>query len=156
MTKQETKVHLPIDIKEILKRLPHRYPFLLVDKVIDLDLENNRIVGLKSVSINEEFFQGHFPNEPIMPGVLILEALAQTGGILMFEKGFQQIKVLTSIRMARFRKTVRPGDSLILEAEATHLSKRGGKVLGTAKVDGAVATEAEIVFGLLPEAPSAL
>ena len=87
-----------INIKEILKRLPHRYPFLLVDKILSIDLDNNKIVGLKSVSINEEFFQGHFPGEPIMPGVLILEALAQTGGILMFEKGFHQIKVLASIR----------------------------------------------------------
>jgi 3-hydroxyacyl-[acyl-carrier-protein] dehydratase len=89
-----------------------------------------------------------------MPGVLILEALAQTGGILMFEKGFAQIKVLTSIKQARFRKTVRPGDSLILEAEAAHLSKRGGKMLCTAKVEGKIATEAEILFGLLPETES--
>jgi 3-hydroxyacyl-[acyl-carrier-protein] dehydratase len=145
---------LQLDIKEILKRLPHRYPFLLVDRIISLDLEKNRIVGLKSVSMNEEFFQGHFPGEPIMPGVLILEALAQTGGILMFEKGFHQIKVLTSIRQARFRRTVRPGDALILEVEATHLSKRGGKVLGTAKVEGKIATEAEIVFGLLTTSES--
>ncbi|MBM3200951.1 MAG: 3-hydroxyacyl-ACP dehydratase FabZ [Chlamydiae bacterium] len=138
-----------LDIKDILKRLPHRYPFLLVDRIINLDLDNNKIVALKSVSMNEQFFQGHFPGEPIMPGVLILEALAQTGGILMFEKGFQQIKVLTTIRQARFRRTVRPGDSLILEVEASHLSKRGGKVQGVAKVDGKVTTEAEIVFGLL-------
>ncbi len=140
-----------INIKEILKRLPHRYPFLLVDKILSIDLDNNKIVGLKSVSINEEFFQGHFPGEPIMPGVLILEALAQTGGILMFEKGFHQIKVLASIRDVRFRKTVRPGDALILEAEASHLSKRGGKMLCVAKVEGSVATEAEISFALLPE-----
>lgn len=140
-----------LDIGVILKKLPHRYPFLLVDRVLEVDLENNRILGIKNVSINEPFFQGHFPSEPIMPGVLILEAVAQIGGILMYEKGYTEIKVLASIRNAKFRRIVRPGDVLYMEAWAVHLSSRGGKVKGEAKVNGERAAEAEIVFGVLPE-----
>lgn len=152
MTDARTGKPYEIDIKRILNNLPHRYPFLLVDKVAELDLENSRILGLKNVSINESFFQGHFPGEPIMPGVLILEALAQTGGILMYEKGYTQIKVLASINRAKFRKIVRPGDVLELQAVAVHLSSLGGKVRGEARVSGELAAEGEIVFGLLPEA----
>ena len=86
----QTSEHSTVfNIKEISKILPHRYPFLLVDRVIQLDLENNYIIGLKCLTINEQFFQGHFPDAPIMPGVLILEALAQVGGILIHEKGFK-------------------------------------------------------------------
>lgn len=140
-----------IDIGTILKKLPHRYPFLLVDRILEMDLQNDRILGVKNVSINEPFFQGHFPGEPIMPGVLILEALAQTGGILMYEKGYTQMKVLASIRNAKFRKLVRPGDVLYIEAWALHLSPRGGKIKGEARVNNEKAAEAEIVFGILPE-----
>ncbi len=140
-----------IDIGAILKRLPHRYPFLMVDKILEVDLEKGRIVGIKNVSINEPFFQGHFPQEPIMPGVLILEAIAQIGGILMYEKGYKEIKVLASIRNAKFRRLVRPGDVLRIEATALHLSARGGKMRGEATVDGERAAEGEVVFGLLAE-----
>lgn len=139
------------DILAILKSLPHRYPFLLVDKVIEIDVEEGRILGIKNVTMNEHFFQGHFPDNPIMPGVLILEALAQVGGILMFEKGYPQIKVLASIRNAKFRRIVRPGDVLQLEAWALHLSARGGKLKGEARVDNEKAVEAEIVFGILSQ-----
>jgi len=138
-----------IDIETILKCLPHRYPFLLVDKVIEIDLEKDHIIAVKNVTFNEPFFQGHFPGKPIMPGVMILEALAQAGGVLMFEKGYPQLKVLASIRNAKFRKVVKPGDVLTLEVWAIHLSARGGKLKGEAKVDGELATEAEIVFGML-------
>lgn len=140
-----------LDIGAILKCLPHRYPFLLVDKVLEIDLEKGRILGIKNVTINEPFFQGHFPGNPIMPGVLILEALAQVGGILMFEKGYPQIKVLASIRNAKFRRLVKPGDVLQLEAVAIHLSARGGKVKGEARVNNEKAAEGEIVFGILSE-----
>ena len=140
-----------IDIGVILKKLPHRYPFLLVDRVLEMDLDNDRILAIKNVSINEPFFQGHFPGEPIMPGVLILEALAQTGGILMYEKGFTQMKVLASIRSVKFRRLVRPGDVLYMEAWGLHLSARGGKIKGEARVGNEKAAEAEIVFGILPD-----
>ena len=147
----QAKDPVTIDIGAILKKLPHRYPFLLVDRIVELDLEGDRIVGLKNVTINEPFFQGHFPFEPIMPGVLIIEALAQTGGILMYEKNYTQIKVLASIKHAKFRRIVRPGDVLTLEVTAQHLSAHGGKVKGEARVNNEKAAEAEIVFGLLPE-----
>ncbi len=140
-----------LDIISILNCLPHRYPFLLVDKVTEIDLTEGRILGAKNVTYNEPFFQGHFPGNPIMPGVLIIEALAQIGGILMFERGYPQLKVLASIRNAKFRRLVRPGDVLVLEAWELHLSARGGKVKGEARVNGEKAAEGEIVFGLISE-----
>ncbi len=140
-----------LDIISILNCLPHRYPFLLVDKVTEIDLNEGRILGAKNVTYNEPFFQGHFPGNPIMPGVLIIEALAQIGGILMFERGYPQLKVLASIRNAKFRRLVRPGDVLELEAWELHLSARGGKVKGEARVNGEKAAEGEIVFGLISE-----
>lgn len=136
--------------KEILDILPHRYPFLLVDKIVHLDLDENHIIGQKNVTINEEFFQGHFPGAPIMPGVLILEALAQTGGVLVHQKGYgHKIALLLNISNAKFRKPVTPGDVLMLEGRANHISGKGGKVLARALVDDKVAVEAEISFVLL-------
>ena len=143
-----------LDINEILNCLPHRYPFLLVDRVTEIDLEAGRILGFKNVTYNEPFFQGHFPGNPIMPGVLIIEALAQIGGILMFEKGYPQLKVLSSIRNAKFRRPVRPGDVLTLEAWEIHLSARGGKVKGEARVNNEKAAEGEIDFGMISDKPS--
>ena len=138
------------NIKEILDILPHRYPFLLVDKITHLDLEENLIIGQKNVTMNEQFFQGHFPGTPIMPGVLILEALAQTGGILVHQKGYgHKIALLLNISNAKFRRPVTPGDVLMLEARGTHLSGKGGKVLARALVNDQLAVEAEISFVLL-------
>jgi 3-hydroxyacyl-[acyl-carrier-protein] dehydratase len=138
------------DVKAIAAILPHRYPFLLVDRIIQLDLEGNFIVGVKNVTINEQFFQGHFPGAPIMPGVLILEALAQTGGILVHQKGYNdRIAVLLKIDNAKFRRPVVPGDSLILEAKGQHFSSKGGKVHARALVEGQLAVEAEIAFALV-------
>lgn len=112
-----------IDIKEILSLLPHRYPFLLVDRVIELEPEV-RAVGIKNVTVNEPFFHGHFPENPVMPGVLIVEAMAQVAGILAFKSGVPGKSVyFMSIEKAKFRKIVSPGDQLRLEIKVTH--KRG-------------------------------
>ncbi len=137
--------------KEILKALPHRYPFLLVDKIIHLDLEKGIIIGQKNVTINEAFFQGHFPHAPIMPGVLILEALAQAGGVLVHEKSDQKEKIalLSTISQAKFRQAVLPGDILKLTCEGLLFASRGGKVRAVATVDDKVAAEAEIGFVLV-------
>lgn len=144
------KSSVVFNVKQILEILPHRYPFLLVDKITHLDLEGNLIIGQKNVTMNEQFFQGHFPIAPIMPGVLILEALAQTGGILVHQKGYgHKIALLLNISNAKFRKPVTPGDVLMLEARGLHLSGKGGKVAARALVNDQVAVEAEISFVLL-------
>ena len=139
-----------LNVKEITKILPHRYPFLLVDRITYLNLEENVIIGQKNVTVNEQFFQGHFPGVPIMPGVLILEALAQTGGILVHQKGHcEKIAVLLSINNAKFRKPVVPGDVLILQATGLHLSNKGGRIMAKATVNEQLAVEAEIGFALV-------
>ena len=139
--------------KQIAEILPHRYPFLFVDKVVHLDLDNNEIIAQKNVTINEEFFQGHFPNAPIMPGVLILEALAQTGGILVHQKGFQKkIAVLLNIANAKFRKKVLPGDVLYLHATGVHISSKGGKIKAKAIIKDKIAVEAVLSFALVDKA----
>ncbi len=136
--------------KQIAKILPHRYPFLLVDKVISIDLVNNEIVALKAVSGNEPYFQGHFPQVPIMPGVLILEALAQAGGILVHQKGFdKKIAVLLNVSNAKFRKPVLPGDVLYLHAKGIHISGNGGKMSAKAVLRDQVAVEAELSFAMV-------
>lgn len=136
-----------LDIKQILSILPHRYPFLLVDRVLELDLENETLVAQKNVTANESFFQGHFPEAPIMPGVLILEALAQAGGILVHLKWQQdKIAVLLNVNNAKFRQPVRPGDVLILKGKGLHLSSKGGRVKAEAFVNDKLVAEAEIGF----------
>jgi len=115
-------------IKDIMKILPHRYPFLLVDKIVEIDETKGIIVGQKNLTINEAFFQGHFPDTPIMPGVLILEALAQTGAVLVHLKGHtSKIAVLLNVNNAKFRHPVRPGDVLMLRCEGIHFSSKGGR-----------------------------
>jgi 3-hydroxyacyl-[acyl-carrier-protein] dehydratase len=137
-------------IKEIMQMLPHRFPFLLVDRVISLDLEKEMIVAQKNVSYNEHFFQGHFPGSPIMPGVLVLEALAQTGGILIYQKGYKgKIPVIMSLNHTKFRHPVRPGDVLHLYCQGQHFSAKGGKVIAKAMVGNSLSVEAEIGFALL-------
>lgn len=144
------KAQCAYDVKEIIKILPHRYPFLLVDKIVDLDLEKDVIIGQKNVTINESFFQGHFPDAPLMPGVLILEALAQTGGVLVHLKADKQkIAVLLTVNNAKFRNPVRPGDILMLRCEGILFSSKGGRVQATATVQDKVAVEAEIGFALV-------
>lgn len=150
MTDSKNSRDFVFDAKEIERILPHRYPFLLVDRILHLDLEDSKIIGIKNVTVNEPFFQGHFPNTPIMPGVLILEALAQTGGILVHQKGYtKKIAVLLNISNAKFRKPVLPGDCLHLHANGLHISSTGGKVSAKAMLGAQIAVEAEISFALV-------
>jgi 3-hydroxyacyl-[acyl-carrier-protein] dehydratase len=144
------KKSVVLDHRQIAKILPHRYPFLLVDKIIHLDLEINEIIGIKNVTINEFFFEGHFPNAPIMPGVLIIEAMAQTGAILVHQKGFvDKIAVLLNINSAKFRKPIFPGDTINIYAKSVHIGAKGGKMFAKASVNENVCVEAELSFALV-------
>lgn len=138
-----------MDIEQIKEIIPHRYPFLLVDKVLEVD-EGKKVVGLKNVSINEPFFQGHFPSYPVMPGVLIVEALAQVGAITMLDKEENKGKIgfLAGIDKCRFKRQVKPGDQLRLEVEIIRVKGPIGKGKGRATVDGELACEAEITFAI--------
>jgi len=138
-----------MNIQEIKDTIPHRYPFLLVDKVIEAE-EGKRVVGLKNVTINEPFFQGHFPDYPVMPGVLILEALAQTGAIavLGMEANKGKIGFLAGVDKCRFKRQVTPGDQLQLEVDIIRMKGPVGKGKGIATVNGEVACEAEITFAI--------
>jgi 3-hydroxyacyl-[acyl-carrier-protein] dehydratase len=139
-----------LDTKKIVKILPHRYPFLLVDQILEIDLEKGTIVGKKNLTINEAFFQGHFPEAPLMPGVLILEALAQTGGILVHLRDNRgKVAILLGVNNAKFRHPVKPGDVLILKGTVLHLSSKGGKVASEAYVDEKLVAEAEMSFALV-------
>ena len=136
-----------LDSVEIQEILPHRYPFLLVDKIVEL-IPREKIIGVKQVTINEYFFQGHFPDAPVMPGVLQIEALAQVGAILAlreFEDRVNKIPFFSGIEKARFRRPVVPGDTLILEVTALRTGSKVQKMHGTAKVDGKITAEAEIL-----------
>ncbi|HSX38508.1 MAG TPA: 3-hydroxyacyl-ACP dehydratase FabZ [Chlamydiales bacterium] len=150
MTGSKSSRSFIFNSKEIEQILPHRYPFLLVDRIIHINLEDAEIIGIKNVTVNEPFFQGHFPGIPIMPGVLLLEALAQTGGILVHQKGYvKKIAVLLNISNAKFRKPVLPGDCLHLHAKGLHISSTGGKISAKAMIGEQLAVEAEISFALV-------
>jgi 3-hydroxyacyl-[acyl-carrier-protein] dehydratase len=141
-----------MDINEILKHLPHRYPMLLVDRVLECE-PGKRIRAVKNVSINEPFFNGHFPHFPVMPGVLIIEALAQAAGILSFQTmgrlpDESSVYYFVGIDGARFKRPVVPGDQLILEAEITRQARGIWKYQARALVDGQVATEADLMCTL--------
>jgi len=132
-----------IDIKEIMNILPHRYPFLLVDRILEIQ-NNEKAVGIKNVTINEPFFQGHFPGNPVMPGVLIVEAMAQVAGVLAFKSGVKGTGVLfMSIEKVKFRKPIIPGDQIRFEVNVLHRRGDVWKFAGLAKVDDKVVTEAE-------------
>jgi beta-hydroxyacyl-ACP dehydratase FabZ len=136
-----------LDSIQIQEILPHRHPFLLVDKIIELE-PRVRIVGVKQVTINEPFFAGHFPGVPVMPGVLQIEALAQVGAILAlreFDDRESKIPFFTGIQNAKFRRPVVPGDTLVLEVVALRIGSRVQKMQGIARVDGQVTCEAEIL-----------
>ena len=137
-----------MDIEGVMRVLPHRYPFLMVDRIAKI--EGNRIVGVKSVTINEPYFQGHFPGHPIMPGVLQLEAMAQVAGILMLRQAENagQIAYFMSAEDVKWRKPVHPGDLLFIEVELTKVRGKLGKAKGACKVQGEVVSEAEVTFVL--------
>ena len=136
-----------LDIQQIQAAIRHRYPFLLVDRVLELE-EGKKALAIKNVTINEEFFNGHFPNYPVMPGVLIIEALAQVSAIIMLTKEGNEgrLGLLAGIDQCRFKKQVKPGDQLRLEVEITRLKGAIGKGRGIATVDGELVCETELIF----------
>ncbi len=144
----EKKYEPPIDIRGILELLPHRYPFILVDRVLEID-KGKSIVGLKNVSMGEPFFQGHFPGEPVMPGVLILEGMAQVGGLLAYlsapEMIGEKLVYFAGLDKVRFRKIVRPGDQLIFKLDMIKQKTKLTKMSGKAYVNDELVTEAELM-----------
>jgi UDP-3-O-[3-hydroxymyristoyl] N-acetylglucosamine deacetylase/3-hydroxyacyl-[acyl-carrier-protein] dehydratase len=138
-----------IDIQGVMRLLPHRYPFLMVDRVVKL--EGNRIVGIKNVTINESYFQGHFPGHPVMPGVLQLEAMAQVAGIVMLKnaENISKMAYFMSAEDVKWRKPVYPGDVLVIEVELTKIRGKIGKAKGVCKVRGEVVSEAAVTFMLM-------
>ena len=139
------------DICGIMRSIPHRYPFLLVDRIVEIE-PGKRVVAYKNVTFNEPFFQGHFPGAPIMPGVLIIEAMAQAGAVLLLhdmEDRDSKLVYFTGIDRARFRRTVVPGDQLHFTLEVLKLRSRTCKLKGRAEVDGQLAAEAEILSALV-------
>ena len=142
----------PFDIEKIMRVLPHRYPFLLVDKILELE-EGKHIVGVKNVTVNEQFFTGHFPGRPLMPGVLIIESLAQTAGILMLSRPENRGKLayFMSIDKVKFRRTVVPGDQLLLKIDVVKIKSRTILIRGLAFVEDKIAAEADMMFSLVPK-----
>ena len=146
-----TEKQVVYTIRDILNILPHRYPFLLVDRIVALD-PGKRIVGLKNVTFNEPFFQGHFPGAPVMPGVLIIESMAQVAGVLIYRDLPAKEKKLiyfTGIENAKFRRPVTPGDQLLIETEMLNRRSTYGKMAGRATVEGKLAAEAVVQFAIV-------
>ena len=146
----ETEKRVVYGITEIMEFLPHRYPFLLVDRITELE-PDKRIVGLKNVTINEHFFQGHFPGAPVMPGVLIIEAMAQVAGVMIYRDLPDREKKLiyfTGIENAKFRRPVVPGDQLRIEMEVLSRRNNFGKMSGRATVEGKLVAEAVVMFAI--------
>ena len=161
INEQATGEHIKLDIQDILAILPHRYPFLLIDRVVDLT-RRQRVVAIKNVTFNEPFFQGHFPGVPIMPGVLIIEAIAQAGGALLLTEipdRENKLMVFTGIERARFRRPVVPGDQLRIEVEVKAWREGGGRnavrMEGNAYVDSKKVAEAIVTCQLVPKAAGA-
>jgi len=144
-----------LEISEIMEILPHRFPFLLIDRIIEIE-RKKRIVAIKNVTINEPFFQGHFPGYPIMPGALVVEAIAQAGGVLLMPEvpdRHKKLMVFTGIERAKFRKPVVPGDQLRIEISVLNWKPRVAKMEGRVTVDGKLACEATVMCALVPRVP---
>jgi 3-hydroxyacyl-[acyl-carrier-protein] dehydratase len=143
---------MTFDIQDILGLLPHRYPFLLIDRVVEFE-RGKRLVAIKNVTMNEPFFQGHFPGYPLMPGVLIVEAMAQAGAIIMLHEipdRDKKLAVFTGIEKAKFRRPVTPGDQLRIEVNVLAFKSRLGRMEATAMVDGKVACQATLTCSIVP------
>ena len=147
-------MELPLRYEDIIRILPHRYPFLLVDRITELE-PDKRVVGIKNVTANEPFFEGHFPGRPVMPGVLIVEAMAQVGGVLArlsvpetLEAGKESSIYFMSMDKVKFRRPVVPGDQLVFELIPVRRGSRVWKMRGTARVDGEIVAEAELVASI--------
>lgn len=150
-TALESEQNVVYTVTDILRILPHRYPFLLVDRIVALEPEK-RIVGLKNVTVNEPFFQGHFPGAPVMPGVLIIESMAQVAGVLIYRDLPDKEKKLiyfTGIENAKFRRPVTPGDQILIEMELQSRRNTFGKMAGRATVDGKLVAEATVLFAIV-------
>ncbi len=148
---------MTFDIQEIMAILPHRYPFLLIDRIVEFE-PRKRLVAIKNVTINEPFFQGHFPGVPIMPGVLVIEAMAQAGAVLILselEDRESKLAVFTGIEKAKFRRQITPGDQLRIEVEVLALKMRIGRMEARALVDGKVACQATLTCQIVPKARQA-
>lgn len=141
-----------LDVNEIMDILPHRFPFLFIDRIVEVE-RKKRIVAIKNVTINEPFFQGHFPGFPIMPGALIVEAIAQAGGILLMPEvpdPHSKLMVFTGIERAKFRRPVLPGDQVRIEVSVLNWRPRAARLEGQALVDGKLACEATVMCQLIP------
>jgi 3-hydroxyacyl-[acyl-carrier-protein] dehydratase len=145
---------MTLTIQEIMDFLPHRYPFLLIDRIIEFE-RAKRVVAIKNVTMNESFFQGHFPGAPIMPGVLVIEAMAQAGAVLMLsemEDRHSKLAVFTGIEGAKFRRSITPGDQIRMEVDVVSFRSRAGKMAGKAYVEGKLACEATLTCMVVPRA----
>lgn len=145
-------IELPMDSLAIRELLPHRYPFLLVDRILELE-PGVRSVGIKNVTANEPFFMGHFPEYPVMPGVLIVEALAQTGGVALkvMDEYKDKLALFAGINNVRFKRQVKPGDQLIMTVELGQFRRGIGTCTASATVDGELACKGELMFALVPD-----
>ncbi|MGA7830453.1 MAG: 3-hydroxyacyl-ACP dehydratase FabZ [Terracidiphilus sp.] len=146
---------MTFDIQEILGLLPHRYPFLLIDRVVEFE-RGKRLVAIKNVTMNEPFFQGHFPGYPLMPGVLIVEAMAQAGAVIMLHEitdREKKLAVFTGIEKAKFRRPVTPGDQLRIEVDVLSMKTRLGRMEAKAIVDGKVACQATLTCSIVNRTP---
>jgi len=143
---------MTLTIQEIMDFLPHRYPFLLIDRVLEFEAQK-RVVAIKNVTMNEPFFQGHFPGAPIMPGVLVIEAMAQAGAVLLLselEDRHSKLAVFTGIDGAKFRRSITPGDQIRIEVSVVSFRPRAGKMEGKAYIDGKLACEATLTCMIVP------